>query len=119
MMSDAAPNQQEVLNLLNRTPGKRPQFFAADGMDQMFSMIIELSSQLYVVKERLYAHEAILGDMDIQLADTIDRWEPSEAQAKELQAMRGAMIDNLFRTVTARDPKSAMPPETDDPNPPI
>lgn len=118
-MTNTTPeSEREALDLLNRAPGKRPTFLGEPAIDHIFSMVMELSSQLYVLKERLYAYESLNDEANLISKERIENWAPSEAQANDLEAMRQEMLQNLFRTVTAKEPHSKMPPETRDPSPP-
>ena len=112
------PEQEEALALLHKAPGKRPQFFNSEGSDHLLTMVLELAKHLWVVKERLYAHEAILSELDIDLRERLESWQQTPAQAAELEAMRSAMIEGLFRSVTAKEPSDARAPGTEDPAPP-
>ena len=38
--------------------GRRPAFFDKDGVDQLLSMMLELATEVWVVRERLYRVEA-------------------------------------------------------------
>ena len=41
--------------------GKRPRFFDASGTDELMSMVLELTAELWVVKKRLYLLERVAG----------------------------------------------------------
>lgn len=108
----------DILALLERAPGKRPQFLGDASLDHLFAMVMELATQLWVLRERLYVHEDIARRSGAIAGDAIESWTASEEQAAELAEMRAAMIRELFRTVLARDPGVAMPDHTADPVPP-
>lgn len=109
---------REALELLTRAPGKRPSFLGENALDHMFTMIMELSSQVWVLKERLYAYESLSNQANSTLKQDIEAWAPSPEEAHELEAMRQAMLQNLFRSVTAKEPAAKIPDETKDPAPP-
>ncbi|WP_439532243.1 hypothetical protein [Polymorphobacter sp.] len=104
----------DIMALLERAPGKRPHFLEEASLDHMFTMIIELASQTWVLRERLYAHEALDGRRE-----AVEAWQPTTEQAAELARMREDMLRDLFRTVLARVPGDSMPDHTADPLPPM
>ena len=58
--------------------GRRPAFFGQDGVDQLASMVLELATELWTVKERLYAVEsAAEGLMGLPLRKAVEAWQPS------------------------------------------
>lgn len=118
MSIDLSKEQQETLALLHKAPGKRPQFFGSEGSDHLLTMVLELAKHMWVMKERLYAHEAILAELDIDLQERLEQWQQTPQQAAELDAMRTAMINDVFRSVTAKEPTQKRAAGTDDPVPP-
>lgn len=113
-MSGGDERSEAIMALLERAPGKRPRFIEEGALDHMFAMMMELASQTWVLRERLYAHEALAGT-----ASAVEGWQANEAQAAELAQMRADMMRDLFRTVLARVPEAAMPGHTADPMPPM
>ena len=82
--------------------GKRPRFFPEPGTDETVSMLLELASELWVVKERLFALERAAADAGVELTDRIESWEPSEQDSLTLDEERHRMIASILRTVEAR-----------------
>lgn len=82
--------------------GKRPRFFPESSTDETISMLLELMSELWTVKERLYALEQVATDAGLDLHARVERWQPSETQAEELDAARSRMITSILRSVEAR-----------------
>jgi len=94
--------------------GRRPAFFGQDGVDQLASMVLELATELWVVKERLYAIEAAAQGLGLPLRQAVEAWQPDAADQALLAEHRAALLSNLFRTL-GRDhrPVEASPLETD------
>lgn len=82
------------------TPVARHAFFDQQGVDQLVSMVLELATQLWVVRERQYALERIVEQHGIEVRDAIDAWQPNEAQSAELAALRQQLVGELMRTLT-------------------
>ena len=85
-----------------QTRGKRPRFFAEAGSDETVSMLLELAAELWTVKERLYALERAAADAGVELTSRIEAWQPSEAEAGELDGARQRMIASILRSIEAR-----------------
>lgn len=85
--------------------GRRPAFFSQDGVDQLASMVLELATELWTLKERLYVLESAAEQHGLPLRATIEGWTPTAADESELASQRAALLGNLFRTL-GRDHRS-------------
>jgi hypothetical protein len=79
--------------------GRRQTFFEADGVDQLVSMVLELSAELWTLRQRLYIAERAIEGQSRPLPELIEAYRPSPAEQAELESMRGAMVRELFRTI--------------------
>ncbi len=79
--------------------GRRPAFFNQDGVDQLLSMVLELATELWVVRERVFMIEAAAAQQGLPLRDAVETYVPSDAERAELEQMRAAMMGQLFRTL--------------------
>jgi hypothetical protein len=84
--------------------GRRSTFFEQESLDHLVTMMVELSAELWVVRERLYAAEAMLDAQTPGFRQQVERWQPNEAQAAELVAMRQTMLASLYRTLEIERP---------------
>lgn len=84
--------------------GRRSTFFEQEALDHIVTMMVELSTELWVTRERLYAVEAVLGAADPSFGESIARWEPDASQAAELAAMRTRMLGEVFRALEIERP---------------
>ena len=117
-MTGTPDPRADVLALLQRAPGKRPAFLGEAALDHMFAMIMELASQLWTMRERLCGQEALLAQAGLLDRQAIERWTPTPAEKQALEQMQQAFLNDLFRTVLARQPGDELPGHTDDPAPP-
>jgi hypothetical protein len=81
--------------------GKRPRFFPTAGMDEMVSMMMELTAEVWVLKKRLYLLERAAGDKGLDLTTAIEQAQLSTAETDRLEADRKAMVANLLRAIEA------------------
>lgn len=78
---------------------KRPGFFADTAMDQMMSMMLEMMTEVWVVKERIYALEQVLNDEGLGVSDKISNAKLTDAQVGELEVARGKFIQSIMRSL--------------------
>lgn len=78
---------------------RRQAFFEQDGVDQLVSMVLELATQVWVVRERLYYMERAAGKLGVELTAAVNAYEPTPEEQAELAGMRSRMLEELFRTV--------------------
>lgn len=95
--------------------GRRPAFFQQDGVDQLVAMVLELATEVMVVKERLFTLEAVAAARGLDLTADIETYTPGPEAAARLDKMRRDLTSNLFRTLN-REHRS-IGPGTADPEP--
>lgn len=78
---------------------KRQAFFESDAVDQLVSMVLELATEQWVIRERLYVIERAVERQGLKLREAVEKYRLSDAESAELAQMRKKMIDNLMRTV--------------------
>ena len=81
--------------------GKRPRFFPAAGADESVSMLLELMSEVWVLRERLYALESVIEEAGVSVADRLESWRPSDEQSSELENQRERFIQTVLRSLEA------------------
>lgn len=79
--------------------GKRPRFFSTSGTDELMSMVLELTAELWVVKKRLYLLERVAGQAGVPLTPQIEAYELDEGEVAELDARRSLLIATVLRSL--------------------
>ena len=79
--------------------GGRPFFFADPAIDKILNMVVTLGSEVWALRERLAAVEAIQERQGSLAAGEVDACEFSPAQEARLAADRKEFIENLFRVL--------------------
>lgn len=79
--------------------GRRPAFFAEDGVDQLVTMVLELATELWVLRERVFVIEAVADRHGLPLKSEVETYAMSEVERATLEGMRGSMMRQLFRTL--------------------
>ncbi len=82
-----------------KTEYKRQAFFESDAVDQLVSMVLELASEQWVMRERLYVLERAADRLGLKLSDAIESYRFDDVERAELAQMRKTLIENLMRTV--------------------
>jgi len=90
------------LNVARYSKGKRPEFYDDPAMDEAMSMIMVLSSELFVIRDRLDTFEAIAADKGVMLREEIDSFELSQESAEEREARRQDFFQRLFHVANKR-----------------
>jgi hypothetical protein len=88
--------------------GRRHAFFEADGVDQLVSIVLELATELWTLRQRVYIAERVIEGQSRPLSDLIEAYRPTSAEQAELEKMRTTMVRELFRTIE-QSPNSSGP----------
>lgn len=82
-----------------KSKAKRPSFFKDEASDQMMSMMLEMMTEVWVLKERVYVLEQVLDEEGLSISDKINKLEFSAEQSAELEAARGKFINTVMRSL--------------------
>jgi hypothetical protein len=86
-----------VIKLPRRAKGKRPQFFDDPAIDQMMTFLIELTTEVAVLRERQDTVERLLDQHGSVTRAAIEAYRaPPEVEA-ERTAAREAYLKRVFR----------------------
>lgn len=88
---------------MNRIPlehrGKRPRFFAAHGVDELTSAILELTSEVSVLRQRMYALERVAADAGLDLRTRIEAYQPTADEREEMAASCRQLVAGVLRAL--------------------
>ncbi len=79
--------------------GRRPRFFPAPGTDELVSVMLEMASELWTVKERLYAVEQLAQAQGIELGERLEAYQFEPAEQARLETERRRFLGTLFRAL--------------------
>lgn len=79
--------------------GRRHAFFNQDGVDQLVSISLELATELWTVRERLYVLESVMAKEGVSVRDKIEAYQLSPSERSELAEIRSRMLNEIFRTL--------------------
>ncbi len=78
---------------------RRPSFFDESAVDQIVTMMLEMMAELWVVKQRVYTLEKVLGEAGIPAKDQIETCELSEEEVAELEGARRKFVETIMRSL--------------------
>jgi hypothetical protein len=87
-------------------------FFPEDQVDRLLGVVMELASELYVLRDRMRTLEQVLEQNGVLTADDLAGYTPSAEERAARLADRDALISRLLApmTATADSPAPAFEP---------
>ncbi|WP_446830408.1 hypothetical protein [Candidatus Foliamicus sp.] len=92
--------------------GDSPCYFDDPLQDAMMNMILELSAQLWMSMDRLYALEDLLASQGVVKAAALDDYKPDAARAAALKARRERFTHDILRDLKSLTENEAAPAKT-------
>ena len=87
----------EAVKLPRHTRGKRPHFFDDPAIDQMMTFLIELTTEVSVLRERLDTVERLLERDGKVTRASIEAYVPEAEVEGERAGWRDAYVKRVFR----------------------
>jgi hypothetical protein len=81
--------------------GRRPFFMNNPESDQLLAMVTALVGEVSVLKDRLDTHEQLARAGKVATPDEIEAFTPDEATEEAREASRVAMLQRVFRIISA------------------
>jgi hypothetical protein len=91
------PTPPEAVRLPRETLGKRPHFFDDPSLDQMMTFIVELTTEVAVLRERVDTVERLLDTRGSITRADIEAYRPEPAAEAERNAWRDGYVKRVFR----------------------
>lgn len=95
-----SPEQAQPLPgqlLPKKAKGARPQFFADPGMEALVSTLVTLTSEVWVLRERVMTLEHLLADRRVVERGAVDDFTVSGADAENRDAEASAFVARVLR----------------------
>lgn len=81
--------------------GRGNRFFEAEGVDELISMVLELTAEISTIRERQFVTERVLEHHDIHVGDAVDAYQLSPEEERRLADDRQRLIGTVLRTLDA------------------
>jgi hypothetical protein len=85
--------------LARAAKGRKPQYFADPATDKLLSMVLALTQELSVARDRIDTLERLLDRAGLLAAEVVDAYLPTPDEAAARAETRAAMLRRVFRTV--------------------
>jgi hypothetical protein len=77
--------------------GRKPQYFADPATDKLLSMVLALTQELSVARDRIDTLERLLDRAGVLATQTVDDYLPTADEAAARALLRAAMLRRVFR----------------------
>ena len=81
--------------------GQRHQFFEADGVDEVLSCVLRLTSEVSALSERLYLLERVLEARGLDVAHEVEQYALSDQDEVLMSAERQRLIETVLAQLGA------------------
>jgi hypothetical protein len=82
-------------------PARREAFFETEAIDQLVTMILEVATDHWVLRERVFVIEKAAEQLGIRLSEAVESYQLTAADQQLLAAQRKALIENIMRSVNS------------------
>lgn len=83
--------------------GRRPFFHDDPAVDKLLAMVMALTGEVAVLKDRLDTHERLAAQGQVATPQNIEAFEVDEAVEDTREAARAAMLARVFRILALDD----------------
>lgn len=85
--------------------GRRPFFFENAAIDKLLAMIMALTGEVAVLRERLDTHERLAKKGKVATSENIEKYAPDTSVEDAREKTRVAMLNRVFRIIAFNDDK--------------
>lgn len=90
--------------------GRQPRFLEDPNDDKLLAMIVALSGEIAVLRERLDTYERLADQGELPSRASIEAYDPGETVEDEREKDRAALLSRVFRVIEVaaeEDPENA------------
>ena len=98
--SAAPPATQQPIKRIRTAKGRRPYFFDDPNIDKLLAMIMALTGEVSVIRERLDTHERLAEKKLMPTSKNIEGYKPTEPVDQWRVQWRAEYIARILRIVT-------------------
>lgn len=84
---------------LHPIKGRNPHFFDDPNTDRLLTMVMELASEMSVMRDRLDTHERLAARNGVYSENDIEDFEPTEDEATARAAWRDKFLDRILKAL--------------------
>ncbi|MFN8534961.1 MAG: hypothetical protein U0556_15600 [Dehalococcoidia bacterium] len=79
----------------------RPQYFEDPAVDRLLQMVLELSAELWAVKDWQFVVNNLLEERGVLTVEDVQTYQPAEADQQRLTAEREKFVHRLIKHISA------------------
>ena len=95
------PEDNIKTNQSTQIKGRNPHFFDDPNTDRLLTMIMELASEVSVLRDRLDTNERLAANKGLYTDAEIESYRPSDEEAAQRSAWRSRFLDRLLKGLYA------------------
>lgn len=84
-------------NAKSEIKGRNPHFFDDPNIDRLLTMVMELASEVSVLRDRLDTHERLANEKGVYSENDIEDFKPTDDVVAARSEWRGKFLDRLLR----------------------
>ncbi|QCX28008.1 hypothetical protein [Nocardioides jishulii] len=81
----------------------RPAYLGSDRLDDLARMLTEVTSELWILKDRNMVLEALLAEAGVVTPASVEGYQPDDETAQRIAAERSAFTARIFGAVLPND----------------
>lgn len=95
------PEDQVRDAVKHKIKGRNPHFFDDPNTDRLLTMVMELASEVSVLRDRLDTHERLAARHGLYSEEDIESFAPSHEEASARSEWRSRFLDRLLKGLYA------------------
>ncbi len=84
---------------VNQIKGRNPHFFNDPNTDRLLAMVIELASEVSVMRDRLDTHERLAAAKGVYSENDVENFRPNEQEATAREEWRSKFLDRILNAL--------------------
>ncbi|NKB43230.1 MAG: hypothetical protein GKS03_03020 [Alphaproteobacteria bacterium] len=93
------PKDESDKSSLSQIKGRNPHFFNDPNIDRLLTMVMELASEVSVMRDRLDTHERLAAKNGVYTEDDVENFSPSDEEASAREEWRGKFLDRILNAL--------------------
>ena len=89
-------NTQDGQSFPRHSKGSRPKFFDVEGVDEVMSMVLVLSSEFCAMRDRMDTIEKIAAEKGLFLDEEIEKFQPDPETVAAREQRRNKFLQRLY-----------------------
>lgn len=93
------PKDESDKSPVTKIKGRNPHFFKDPNIDRLLTMVMELASEVSVMRDRLDTHERLAAKKGIYTENDVENFRPDEGEATAREEWRSKFLDRILNAL--------------------